>query len=59
MLSISFAGAAGAGAVAGRAVLVAEEASKNATPNPLLMGLTAGVVLLLLLIVVSRFNKDR
>lgn len=41
------------------AALLAEEASKNATPNPLAVGLTAGGILLLLLIVVTRFNKDR
>jgi hypothetical protein len=41
------------------AALLAEEPSKNATPNPLALGLTAGGILLLLLIVVTRFNKDR
>ena len=35
------------------------EATKNATPNPLAVGLTAGAVLILLLLVVTRFNKDR
>ena len=35
------------------------EATKNATPNPLVVGLTAGAVLVLLLFVVTRFNKDR
>jgi hypothetical protein len=39
--------------------LLAAEASKNATPNPLVLGLTAGGILLVLLLVVSRFNKDR
>lgn len=40
------------------AVLTAAE-SKNSTPAPLALGLTAGGILLLLLIIVTRFNKDR
>jgi hypothetical protein len=39
--------------------LAAAEASKNATPNPLVIGLTAIGILVVLLIVVTRFNKDR
>ena len=39
--------------------VLAAEASKNATPNPLLLGFTAGGILLVLLVVVTRFNKDR
>jgi high-affinity K+ transport system ATPase subunit B len=39
--------------------LLAEEAGKNATPNPLALGVVAGGILLVLLIVVTRFNKDR
>ena len=35
------------------------EATKNATPNPLAVGLTAFGILLLLLLVVTRLNKDR
>lgn len=41
------------------AALAAAEPGKNATPNPLVLGLTAGAILLILLIVVTRFNKDR
>jgi hypothetical protein len=41
------------------AALLADEPSKNATPVPLVLGLTAGGILLLLLLVVTRFNKDR
>lgn len=40
-------------------VLIAAEAGKNATPSPLALGLTAGGILLALLLVVTRFNKDR
>jgi hypothetical protein len=39
--------------------MLAAEASKNATPNPLVVGLTAGGILLALLVIVTRFNKDR
>jgi|GEM_PF-2845880 len=39
--------------------LVAADAGTNATPSPLALGLTAGGILVLLLIVVTRFNKDR
>ncbi len=39
--------------------VLAAEAAKNATPNPLVLGLTAGGILLVLLVVVTRFNKDR
>lgn len=40
------------------AVLAAAE-SQNATPAPIELGLAAGGILLFLIIVVSRFNKDR
>lgn len=41
------------------ATALAAEASKNQTPDPILLGATAGGILLILLIVVTRFNKDR
>lgn len=39
--------------------LLAEATAKNATPAPLLLGLTAFGVLLVALFLVTRFNKDR
>jgi hypothetical protein len=40
-------------------VLAETEETKNATPEPVLLGLAAFGTLLLLLFLVSRFNKDR
>lgn len=39
--------------------LLAEAEARNATPKPIVMGLLAGGILLLLLIIVTRFNRDR
>lgn len=39
--------------------LLAEAEAPNATPAPIALGLAAGGILLLLIIIVSRFNKDR
>lgn len=40
-------------------VLLAEAEAPNATPAPIALGLAAGGILLLLIIVVTRFNRDR
>jgi hypothetical protein len=39
--------------------VLAEASGQNATPAPIALGLAAGGILLFLLIVVTRFNKDR
>jgi hypothetical protein len=41
------------------ASVLTEASTQNASPNPILIGLTAGGILVLLLIIVTRFNKDR
>jgi hypothetical protein len=40
-------------------MLLAEETTKNATPEPIVLGLVAFGSLLLALFIVTRFNKDR
>jgi hypothetical protein len=38
---------------------VLAEATQNSTPDPVALGLLAGGILVALLIIVTRFNKDR
>jgi hypothetical protein len=39
--------------------LLAEAEAPNATPKPIGLGLLAGGILLVLIIIVTRFNRDR
>jgi hypothetical protein len=41
------------------AAVLAESTTKNATPEPIVLGLVAFGTFLVLLFIVSRFNKDR